>query len=293
MLKTLFESLRQITPSWLKPLKLISAFISSLFSPSSRKSQLRETNIRSSKRRNSEEAWLRIAALLSIFLHLGILILLPAPGNRGTLPAQRVQVDVRFRSTPEPDPIEEQIPEPIEDPNPLEEEELVEPSPPLVEETEIPETIVDNFAEIMTPPTTAVESTAPLDSPAQPETPEEDGEIERIQSLLNDTLDQVNHDKARDRWLLLEVREPIRNGLTELLGQGFSISDAEGSGKFLLSFWIDAEGWIYDLALKPAPGVKIDAFGIRDMIARLNPLTSAPEGVKTPLKIQLRVQSLE
>ena len=93
--------------------------------------------------------------------------------------------------------------------------------------------------------------------------------------------------------MLLQVREPIREGLAKLFGQGTSISDSTDQGKFILSFWIDGEGWIYDLALKPAPGAQINAFEIRDMIARLNPLPAAPAGVKTPIKIQLRVQSLE
>ena len=260
--------------------------------PSSGTTSTRSTKFRSqfpsfptSKRKN--DSWLRVAALLSIFMHLGLLILLPAPGNRGTLPAQRVKVDVRFRSPPPPEP----IPTEVEEIQPL-----LEEDPP---ETEIEDKEIADIApkespqEVLNNAGTSPVPEMHLDGPATPEISEEDGEIQKIQSLLTDTRDQVLNDKARDRWLLLEVREPIRTGLTQLLGQGMEISDSEGSGKFLLSFWIDGEGWIYDLALKPAPGVEIDAFGIRDMIARLNPLANAPAGVKTPLKSALRVQSLE
>ncbi len=242
----------------------------------------------------NEDTWLQIAALFSIFLHLGLLVLLPAPGNRGVLPAQSGPMSIQvFSREPEPEPeplppVEEEV-----DPVTTEEEPVPEEAPPgdlpLEPDPPIPPASL--------PPTSpAPESVIPdfpLDAPAEPESPLEDGEIERIQSLLSETLQLSKSDKARDRWLMLEVREPIRRGLSELHGRGVSVSDAEGQGKFLLSFWIDGDGWIYDLSLKPAPGVEIDAFGIRDMIAGLNPLKAAPSGVKTPIKLQLRVQNLE
>lgn len=242
----------------------------------------------------SEDTWLQIAALFSIFLHLGLLILLPAPGNRGALPAQSGPMSIQFLARePEPEPappVEEEIstteeeldPLTTEEPQTIEEDPPVElppeSSPPIPPALPSPESTIPDF---------------PLDAPAEPESPLEDGEMERIQSLLSETLQMSKSDKARDRWLMLEVREPIRRGLSELHGRGVSVSDAEGQGKFLLSFWIDGEGWIYDLSLKPAPGVEIDAFGIRDMIAGLNPLKAAPAGVKTPIKLQLRVQNIE
>ena len=240
----------------------------------------------------NEDTWLQIAALFSIFLHLGLLVLLPAPGNRGVLPAQSGPMSIQvFSKDPEPAPPAEEEIITIEDevdPVTIEEETVseeappvdlpLEPDPPIPTVLPGPESTIPDF---------------PLDAPAEPESPAEDGEIERIQSLLSETLQMSKSDKARDRWLMLEVREPIRRGLSELHGRGVSVSDAEGQGKFLLSFWIDGDGWIYDLALKPAPGVEIDAFGIRDMIAGLNPLKAAPSGVKTPIKLQLRVQNLE
>lgn len=237
----------------------------------------------------NEDTWLQIAALFSIFLHLGLLVMLPAPGNRGLLPAQPEPMSIQvFSKEPEPEPeplhpVEEEV-DPVtteEEPAPEEAPPVdlpLEPDPPIPATLPAPESVIPDF---------------PLDAPAEPESPLEDGEIERIQSLLNETLQLSKSDKARDRWLMLEVREPIRRGLSELHGRGVSVSDAEGQGKFLLSFWIDGEGWIYDLSLKPAPGVEIDAFGIRDMIAGLNPLKAAPSGVKTPIKLQLRVQNLE
>ncbi|MGB1070585.1 MAG: hypothetical protein ACPG1Z_02880 [Planctomycetota bacterium] len=242
----------------------------------------------------SEDTWLQIAALFSIFLHLGLLILLPAPGNRGALPAQSGPMSIQFLARePEPEPAppakeeistteEELDQETIEEQSPIEEDPPAdlspESNPPIPPTIPSPESTIPDL---------------PLDAPAEPESPVEDGEIERIQSLLSETLQLSKSDKARDRWLMLEVREPIRRGLSELHGRGVSVSDAEGQGKFLLSFWIDGEGWIYDLSLKPAPGVEIDAFGIRDMIAGLNPLKAAPAGVKTPIKLQLRVQNIE
>ena len=242
----------------------------------------------------NEDTWLQIAALFSIFLHLGLLVLLPAPGNRGVLPAQSGPMSIQvFSREPEPEPeplppVEEEV-----DPVTTEEEPVPEESPPV----DLPLEPDPPIPPAPIPPTSpAPESVIPdfpLDAPAEPESPPEDGEIERIQSLLSETLQLSKSDKARDRWLMLEVREPIRRGLSELHGRGVSVSDAEGQGKFLLSFWIDGDGWIYDLSLKPAPGVEIDAFGIRDMIAGLNPLKAAPSGVKTPIKLQLRVQNLE
>lgn len=246
-----------------------------------------------SKTSFNEETWLQIAALFSVFLHLGLLILLPAPGNRGVLPAQTGPMTVQFlapKPEPQPDPPAETEPEiPEEEPEPVVEEaenpaEEMPVDPVLAPPASIP---------IATAPSLPALPDLPLDGPAEPESPAEDGEIERIQSLLAETLQQSKSDKARDRWLMLDVREPIRRGLSELQGRGVSVSAAAGQGKFLLSFWIDSGGWIYDLSLKPAPGVEIDAFGIRDMIAGLNPLTPAPAGVKTPIKLQLRVQSLE
>lgn len=242
----------------------------------------------------SEDTWLQIAALFSIFLHLGLLILLPAPGNRGALPAQSGPMSIQFLARePEPEPAppaEEEIItiEEESEPATTEEQPAIEEDPPADLQPEASPPIPPKLA--------SPESTIPdfpLDAPAEPESPLEDGEMERIQSLLSETLQMSKSDKARDRWLMLEVREPIRRGLSELHGRGVSVSDAEGQGKFLLSFWIDGEGWIYDLSLKPAPGVEIDAFGIRDMIAGLNPLKAAPAGVKTPIKLQLRVQNIE
>lgn len=237
----------------------------------------------------NEDTWLQIAALFSIFLHLGLLVLLPAPGNRGVLPAQSGPMSIQvFSREPEPEPepaptVEEEVDPVTTEEQPVPEETPpvnlpLEPDPPIPPALPSPELMIPDF---------------PLDAPAEPESPLEDGEIERIQSLLSETLQLSQSDKARDRWLMLEVREPIRRGLSELHGRGVSVSDAEGQGKFLLSFWIDGDGWIYDLALKPAPGVEIDAFGIRDMIAGLNPLKAAPSGVKTPIKLQLRIQNLE
>lgn len=243
-----------------------------------------------SRQTSNEQTWLQIAALFSVFLHLGLLILLPAPGQRGTLPAQTGPMTLQF-STPKPEP----EPDPPIQPEPEPEEVEPEPEPIPKVEPEAPETDTDPLPPVPAPvlPVSPTGPDLPLDGPANPESPIEDGELERIQSLLTETLQQSQSDKARDRWLMLEVREPIRKGLTELHGSGVSVSDAQGQGKFLLSFWVDGDGWIYDLALKPAPGVDIDAFGIRDMIARLNPLAAAPAGVKTPIKLQLRVQSLE
>ena len=242
----------------------------------------------------SEDTWLQIAALFSIFLHLGLLILLPAPGNRGALPAQSGPMSIQFLARePEPEPappVEEEISTTEEELDPLttEEPQTIEEDPPV----ELPPESSPPIPPALPSPESTIPD-LPLDAPAEPESPVEDGEIERIQSLLSETLQLSKSDKARDRWLMLEVREPIRRGLSVLHGRGVSVSDAEGQGKFLLSFWIDGEGWIYDLSLKPAPGVEIDAFGIRDMIAGLNPLKAAPAGVKTPIKLQLRVQNIE
>ena len=79
-----------------------------------------------SKTSFNEETWLQIAALFSVFLHLGLLILLPAPGNRGVLPAQTGPMTVQFlapKPEPQPDPPAETEPEiPEEEPEPVVEE---------------------------------------------------------------------------------------------------------------------------------------------------------------------------
>jgi hypothetical protein len=237
---------------------------------------------------DQDDAWIKSAALISSLIHLSIFFLVPVSGTSETLPPNTVRIEVAFSTPPPTSSVTELIPTEESSPELVEPEVEIEipqeePEPPLKTEDFLPPQV---SPQPLTPPKN-------LDSPPLDQLSSTEEEITRIQSLLDDTIEKVSSDKERDRWLILEVREPIRTSLATLLGNGTSITDAEGDGQFLISFWIDAEGWIYDLALKPAPGVQIDAFAIRDAIANLNPMTSAPEGVEAPLKIQLRVQSLE
>ena len=280
--QNLFSWLKGISRLWNLTVTRSSAFVKPLRSRFSFLSTPQDN-----MQNDQGDAWIKSAALISSLMHLSIFFLVPVPGASETLPPNSVRIAVAFSTPPPTPPPTEMIP--AEEVSPV----MAEPE----EEAEIPQEELEPplEAEDFLPPQASPQQVAPqnLDSPPLDKLSSTEEEITRIQSLLDDTIEKVSSDKERDRWLILEVREPIRTSLATLLGNGTSITDAEGDGQFLISFWIDSDGWIYDLALKPAPGVQIDAFAIRDAIANLNPMTSAPEGVETPLKIQLRVQSLE
>ncbi len=281
--QNLFSWLKGISRLWNLAVTRSDAFVKPLRSRFSFQS-----DPQNNMQKDQDDAWIKSAALISSLIHLSILFLVPVSGTSETLPPNTVRIEVAFSTPPPTSSVTELIPTEEISPELVEPEVEIEipqeePEPPLKTEDFLPPQI---SPQPLTPPKN-------LDSPPLDKLSSTEEEITRIQSLLDDTIEKVSSDKERDRWLILEVREPIRTSLATLLGNGTSITDAEGDGQFLISFWIDADGWIYDLALKPAPGVQIDAFAIRDAIANLNPMTSAPEGVEAPLKIQLRVQSLE
>ncbi|MDE0961459.1 MAG: hypothetical protein OSB09_11840, partial [Planctomycetota bacterium] len=132
-------------------------------------------------------------------------------------------------------------------------------------------------------------ASSPLDAPPLASDPDR----ERVRSLLEETMQQASSHHQRDRWLMLEVREKVRHNLSQLQQRELRISEGPGEASCLLGFLVDAEGWIFDITLRPAPGLEIDAFAIRDAIALLNPIKAPPPGVATPIHLQLRVDFLE
>lgn len=227
------------------------------------------------------------AALLSVAIHLTALLVLPPPGASGesTIP-ERVSLSTKLvppPATAPPSPQPELQPVEVEPPETKPAEEApVEPSPAPQEDdlrTGRPELSAD-------PPAAA---TGPLDAPPQAKGPKR----EKVDSLLQETLQQASSHHDRDRWLMLEVREKVRENLSRLQQRNLLISDGPGEASCLLGFLIDAEGWIFDITLRPAPGLKIDAFAIRDAIAVLNPVKAPPAGVATPIHLQLRIDFLE
>ncbi len=232
------------------------------------------------------------AALLSVAIHLTALLVLPPPGASGesTIP-ERVSLSTKLvpppatappSPQPELQPVEVEPPEPSAPETKPAEEAPIEPSPAPQEDdlrTSRPEFSVD--------PPAAV--SGPLDAPPQAK----GRERERVDSLLQKTLQQASSHHDRDRWLMLEVREKVRVNLSRLQQRNLLISDGPGEASCLLGFLIDAEGWIFDITLRPAPGLEIDAFAIRDAIAVLNPVKAPPAGVATPIHLQLRIDFLE
>jgi len=243
-------------------------------------------NLFAGNSKHASDSLLQNAALLSLSLHLAALLLLPTPGATGEVnPESRILI----KSTRvEPEPILEPEPTP-EPPAPLEPESNTVPDPePAVDE---PEPASDVREVLIEEPLQAV-TEAPVE-----ETPADNGEDSReqqqIDKLLEDTRRSTLHHQARNRWLMMEVREKVLNNLSRLHQGGASIHQGDGNASFLLGFRIDDEGWIYDISLRPAPGVQLDAFAVRDAVAILNPLAPPPRQGNFPVDVQLRVDFLD
>lgn len=261
---------------------LASRFWQSL---SRRKSTIGPTLFAGDTKRGSDTL-LQNAALLSLSLHLAALLLLPTPGASGEVnPEPRILI----KSTRvEPEPVIE--PEPIpEAPAPLEPESSTIPDPePQVDE---PEPVEDVKEVLVEEPLQAVTQAPVEESPD--DTEEKSREREQIDTLLEETRRSALHHQSRNRWLMLEVREKVLNNLSRLHQGGASIHQGDGSASFLLGFRIDDEGWIYDISLRPAPGVQLDAFAVRDAVAILNPLAPPPQEGRFPVDVRLRVDFLD
>jgi len=235
--------------------------------------------------RNSD-ALLQNAALLSLSLHLVALLLLPTPGASGET-ASPMRVVIRNTLVPPevvaiPDPAPE-VPVPVE---------------PEVVEVPRPESVPDEPEPGAQPEPIFLQEKFDSDlNPASPEPldvpPESSLDREKVTALLEQARKSALKDQARQRWLMLEVREKILNNLSHLLQGGTTIHQGNENACFLLGFRIDAEGWIYDLSLRPAPGVQLDAFAVRDAIASLNPLVAPPAGGTLPVELHLRVDLLD
>lgn len=229
--------------------------------------------------RRQKDVLLQNAAIGSVMLHLMALLLIPSPGaSSQTTPEQRITLHTSVSELPDPDPQAESIDETeqqSEEPEMVidaEHDQRTEPLPPtaeVVEEVMIP-----------APVTTEVEATLAHDS-------------SRVSSLLEETRDALARDLIRERWLMLEVREKIRENLAQLQQKETRITEGPGEASCLLGFYIDADGWIFDISLRPAPGIQIDGIAIRDAIAILNPLTPPPSVITPPIRLHLRVDFLE
>ncbi len=237
------------------------------------------TRARQQRPRRRKDELLQNAAIGSVMLHLMALLLIPSPGaSSQSTPEPRITLHTSVREMPDPAPPAEPIDGPEETP---EEPETLTNSE-QDQSTELPPPAVQEIAEvaIASAGTTEVEAADAHDS-------------DRVSSLLQQTRDALARDQARERWLMLEVREKIRANLAQLQQQETRITDGPGEASFLLGFYIDAEGWIFDISLRPAPGFQIDAIAIRDAIAILNPLTPPPAVITAPIRLHLRVDFLE
>ncbi len=267
--------LRPIVEHSSRLLRQIRLFFSST---TARRSLL--TTPRSSGRR---DGLLHNAAYLSITLHLLFLLLFPAPGaSSEQISNQRIVLHSRIAEEVVVEPIEKEIlEEPVEVPD---------ATPQAQQELDPPQQVEASPPQISQPLSPLPDPQTPLDAPV-PSSAKLDGD--KISSLLEETRNEISRDLDRDRWLMLEVREKIRLSLSQLQQRKTRVSSGPGDASCLVGFHVDAEGWIFDITLRPAPGVQFDAFAVRDAIAILNPLTAPPAGVATPVELSLRVEFLD
>lgn len=222
---------------------------------------------------------LQNAAIGSVLLHLMALLLIPSPGaSSQSTPEPRITLHTSVSELPDPAPPAESIEGAKHVPE--EPENLTDPE--QYQRTELPTPAAEEVAEMAIPSPGAAdpEATADLDG-------------SRVTSLLQETRDALARDQTRERWLMLEVREKIRANLAQLQQKETRITVGPGEASCLLGFFIDADGWIFDISLRPAPGIQIDAIAIRDAIAILNPLTPPPAVITPPIRLHLRVDFLE
>ncbi len=225
------------------------------------------------------------AAYLSITMHLLFLLLFPAPGaSSAQISNQRIVLHSRIAEEVAEETLDKEI---LDEPA-----ELPEETPPAqaVEDPPQQQSIETSPPEISPPLPPLPDPQTPLDAPVPSSSNLND---DKISSLLEETRDEISRDHERDRWLMLEVREKIRLSLSRLQQRETRVSSGPGDASCLVGFHVDAEGWIFDITLRPAPGIQIDAFAVRDAIAFLNPLTAPPPGVATPVELSLRVEFLD
>ncbi|MGE4618355.1 MAG: hypothetical protein AAEJ04_00940 [Planctomycetota bacterium] len=278
MIRELVEFFKSTT-SRLRPFAGLASNSWQTLSETSKQDTARKSDAKS-------DALLHNAAILSLALHLFMLLVLPTPGASGETAAPTRIILTSTVVAPEPVPEPVPVVEEVSPPQPEEPEELIpEPEPQPAEMMTGSE--LQPIEEL---PTIDVKEGAsgPLDAPV-----ENKFNREKIASLLEQTQKKAESQQAQERWLLLEVREKVLNSLSRLLRGNATIHDGNDAASFLLGFRIDAEGWIYDITLRPAPNVTIDAFAIRDAIAVLNPLIPPPKGVSLPIELHLRVDFME
>ena len=234
---------------------------------------------------DSSDSILRNAALVSVALHLLALLVLPTPGS-STEPATGTRIVLRG-SVLEAQPMEtdtppEPQPRPEKQATPSDQDLETDPFPGPGKGVAEPVAVEEQLGSYVDATPDAVG-----------ESPQDTAESKRIEALLEQTQKTVLRNKTRERWLMMEVREQVLNNLSRLLQGNATIHRGDDRASFLVGFLIDAEGWIYDISLRPAPGVEFDAFAVRDAIAILNPLNPPPTGIDVPIELHLRVDFLE
>ncbi len=233
----------------------------------------------------SSDSILRNAALVSVALHLFAILVLPTPGSssepttgtrivlRGSvLEAAPMKTDTPSEPQPRPEKEETSGDQDLE----------TDPVPSPSEDVAEPDAVKEQLGSYVDAAPDAIG-----------ESPQDTAESKRIDALMEQTQKTVLQNKTRERWLMMEVREQVLNNLSHLLQGNATIHQGDDRASFLVGFLIDAEGWIYDISLRPAPGVEFDAFAVRDAIAILNPLNPPPTGIDVPIELHLRVDFLE
>ena len=93
--------------------------------------------------------------------------------------------------------------------------------------------------------------------------------------------------EENDRRALLRyrfrVREKVLTALQELYPGVETVQRDRFAYRFLLSFRIDEEGYLYDLSLRTPPGSKLKPGELRSALVALSPFVAPPPGTSPPL----------
>lgn len=257
----------------------------------------------------------------SFLLHLVLLVALPGPG--GVEASDSIAVTLAFAPAADEAAADEAgedapadlSPDPLEpSPAPTEAGAEVEEVPDSVDEID---EIDDPAPEVLDPEPVETDPTPPEDDPlppppvesdllapprvgplTDPGSPEDEPALEgaddaaRIAELIRDTRAEIDRPRSEKDYLVLDVWNVVRRSIEEAHDASpvhRDLSAVEDLRKcFVLSFRIDAEGYIFDLSLKTPPGVRtaLDTGALRNAIYAINPLAPPPEGMRTPIEFR-------
>lgn len=224
---------------------------------------------------------LSLALLTSVTVHLGGLLLLPAPGSG--LESSASTVEIRFTEPPPPAPSRPapSPPPPEAVPTPEPEVVPVEPPPP----PSPPRDLTPEFSRTAAIPDPTPQ--APRDAPT------EEFDQQAIASLIEATQQALEREDSAQRYLMLDVRESLRTALASLHPGEADVEATTNQFMFLLGLRIDPEGYIFDISIRFAPGPRLDPRQIEFAVASMSPLAPPPFSLDPPVEIELKVGFLE